>query len=221
MGEHRRRRLATALAVAVGVLATGGGLALAAKSGKTIPVAADGTITACAKLPEGRLRMVGKPTECKKREQVVTWNQRGSGSGGGADPGDVVVGTLTLGSTTVSLHAFSFGATAEIVTSGGGGAGSGKVKVADIEVLKDIDGLTMDSTEGVFTGKHHPSITVVLFNPGTTTVRATYTFSGVFFTGTRQFSAGALEQLTFHYDKIKLVIGARTFSFDIAANKKL
>ncbi|MDX6376403.1 MAG: Type secretion system effector, Hcp [Gaiellaceae bacterium] len=220
MGEHRRRHLAIAVAVVAGVLVTGGGLALAEKSKKPIPIGADGTITACAKLPEGRLRMVGKPKECQKREQVVTWNQKGAGTGGGT-PGDVVVGTLTLGSTTVSLHAFSFGATGEIVTSGGGGSGAGKVKVADIEVLKDVDGLTMDSTEGVFTGKHYPTIAIVLFNPGTTTVRATYTFSDVLFTGTQQFSAGALERVTFHYDKIKLVIGSRTFSFDVSANKKL
>ena len=59
------------------------------------------------------------------------------------------------------------------------------------------------------------------FNPGTTTPRATYTFDTVFFTGTQQFSAGALERLTFNYRQIHLTIGARTFSFDVALNKKL
>ncbi len=153
MGEHRRG-LTIALAVAAGMLATGGGLAIASKSSKTIPIGADGTITACAKQGDGRLRMVAKAENCHKHEQVVTWNQKGQ-AGGDAAPGDVVVGTLTLGATTVSIHSFSFGASNETVVSGGGGAGTGKVKVADVEVLKDIDDLTLDSTEGVFTGKHH------------------------------------------------------------------
>jgi hypothetical protein len=218
MGEHRRR-LAIGIAVAAGVLVTGGGLAIAKKSSKPIPIAADGTITACAKLHDGRLRMVAKAQACDKNEQVVTWNQ--SGPGGGGAPENVVVGTLKLGPTTVSIHAFSFGATNEVITSGGGGSGAGKVKVADVEVLKDIDGLTIDSTEGVFTGKHYPSIEIVLFNPGTTTPRATYTFDTVLFSGTQQFSAGALERLTFNYRQIHLTIGTRTFSFDVALNKKL
>jgi hypothetical protein len=164
--------------------------------------------------------MVAKARNCEKREQVVTWNQKGQ-AGGDAVPGDVVVGTLTLGATTVSIHAFSFGATNTVVTSGGGGGGTGKVKAADVEVLKDIDGLTVDSTDGVFTGKHFTALKIVLFNPGTTTPRATYTFDEVFFTGTQQFSAGALERLTFTYRQITLVIGARTFGFDVQQNKKL
>jgi len=220
MGDHRPRRLAIGLAVAAGVLATGGGLAIASKPSKTIPIAADGTITACARKHDGRLRMVAKPKACDKHEQVVTWNQKGQ-AGGDAAPGDVVVGTITLGSTTVSIHAFAFGATNEVVTSGGGGSSVGKVKVADVEVLKDIDGLTIDSTEGVFTGKHYPTIAIVLFNPGTTTPRATYTFDDVLFTGTQQFSAGALERLTFHYRKITVGIGSRTFGYDVQAGKKL
>ncbi len=218
MGEHRRG-LTIALAVAAGMLATGGGLAIASKSPKTIPVGADGTITACAKQGDGRLRMVAKAKNCDRREQVVTWNQKGQ-AGGDAAPGDVVVGTLTLGPTTVSIHAFSFGASNESITSGGGGSGAGKVRVADVEVLKDIDGLTIDSTEGVFTGKRFPTLEVVLFNPGTTTPRATYTFDEVLFSGTQQFSAGALERLTFRYREVALAIGARTFSFDVATNKK-
>ncbi len=220
MGDHRRRRLAIGLAVAAGVLATGGGLAIASKSSKTIPIAADGTITACAKKHDGRLRMVAKAKACDKNEQVVTWNQKGQ-AGGAAAPGDLVVGTLALGPTTVSIHAFAFGATNEVITSGGGGSSVGKVKVADVEVLKDIDGLTIDSTEGVFTGKHFPTIAIVLFNPGTTTPRATYTFDDVLFTGTQQFSAGALERLTFHYREMTVGIGSRTFGYDVQSGKKL
>jgi hypothetical protein len=218
MGENRRRRLAIAVAIATAVMATGGGLALASKPAKKIPVAPDGTITACAKLHDGRLRMVAKASACDKHEQVVTWNQKGPGA---SAPENVVVGTLTVGGVTVPIHAFSFGATNEIVTSGGGGgSGAGKVKAADIEVLKDIDGTTLDITEGVFTGKHVPSIAVVLFDPGATTTRATYTFQDVLFSGTQQFSAGALERITFHYDRITIGIGGQTFGYDLRVGKK-
>ena len=61
----------------------------------------------------------------------------------------------------------------------------------------------------------------MLFNPGSTTPRATYTFEDVLFTATQQFSAGALERLTFTYRKVSLAIGTRTFGFDVAQNKKL
>ncbi len=220
MGEHRRG-LTIALAVAAGMLATGGGLAIASKSSKTIPIAADGTITACAKQGDGRLRMVAKAKSCDRHEQVVTWNQKGQ-AGGDAAPGDVVVGSLALDAADpVPIHAFSFGASNETIVSGGTGTGSGKVKVADVEILKDIDGLTVDSTEGVFMGKHFMTLRVVLFNPGATTPRATYSFEDVLFSATQQFSAGALERLTFTYGKVTLVIGARTFRFDVGQNKKL
>lgn len=220
MGEHRRG-LTIPLAVAAGMLATGGGLAIASKSSKTIPIASDGTITACAKQGDGRLRMVAKAKNCDRHEQVVTWNQKGQ-AGSDAAPGDTVVGTLALDAVApVSIHAFSFGAGNEIIVSGGGGAGSGKVKVADVEILKDIDSLTIDSTESVFAGKPFATLKVVLFNPGATTPRATYSFERVLFSGTQQFSAGALERLTFTYRKVTLVIGARTFKFDVGQNKKL
>jgi hypothetical protein len=219
MGDHRRRGLAIAAAVACGVLATGGGLALASKKpAKTIPPAADGTITACARHQDGRLRLVANASKCTKKEQVVTWNQKGPG-GTADDPGSVVVGELTLNGVTVPIHAFSFGAT-NTVTLGGSGGGAGKVKVADIEILKDIDGLTIDTTDAVFTGQHLTSVLVVLFNPGTTTPRATYNFQTVFPDGTQQFSAGALERLTFAYEKVTVTIGADHFSYDLRQGKK-
>jgi type VI protein secretion system component Hcp len=226
MGDNRRRGLAIAAAITAGVLATGGGLALASKKPKkTIPIASDGTITACARQHDGRLRLVANASQCTKHEQVVTWNKTGPGID--AAPGDVVVGSLTLGPVnaqppnTVPIHAFSFGATNQTVISSGGGGGAGKVKVADIEVLKDIDDLTLDSTEGVFTGKRFPTLTIVLFDPGATTTRATYTLKNVFFTGTQQFSAGALERLTVAYSQITVDVGGATFGYDLAGNKKL
>src|SRR5207244_3238775 len=125
--------------------ATGGGLALASKKpAKTIPPAADGTITACARHQDGRLRLVANASKCTKKEQVVTWNQKGPG-GTADDPGSVVVGELTLNGVTVPT------------------------------VVPD---------------------------------------------GTQQFSAGALERLTFAYEKVTVTIGADHFSYDLRQGKK-
>ena len=93
--------------------------------------------------------------------------------------------------------------------------------MADIEILKDIDGLTIDTTDAVFTGEHLTSVLVVLFNPGTTTPRATYNFQNVFPDGTQQFSAGALERLTFAYEKVTITIGADHFSYDLRAEQEV
>src|SRR5262245_32998476 len=175
MADRRRRRMALAVASVAGVLAMGG-LAVAAHKTRTIPIGPDGTITACAKEGSGKLRMVAAATDCKKHEQVVTWNQKGPKGDPGPpgppgadapDPGDVVIGSLKVGTTTVPIHAFSFDASnATTIGGAGGGAGAGRAKVADIEVLKDIDDLTLSIMEDVFKGEHEPTVTVVLFDPG-------------------------------------------------------
>ena len=191
MGERRRRGVALAVASVAGVLVMGG-LAFAAHRSKTIPIGPDGTITACAKEGSGKLRMVAAATSCDKHEQVVTWNQKGpkgdpgeigpqgpQGPAGAAapDPGEVTAGTLKVGTVTVPIHAFSFDASnSTTVGSAGGGAGAGKAKVADVEILKDIDVLTLKTLKEVFTGAHEQTVTVVLYDPGTTTPRATFTF---------------------------------------------
>ncbi len=137
----------------------------AAHKPRTIPIGPDGTITACAKEGSGKLRMVAAATDCDKHEQVVTWNQKGPKGDPGAkgdpgpqgppgaaapQPGDVVIGSLTIGThdgsdprVLVRRHA-----TPTTIGSAGGGAGAGKAKFADVEVLKDIDGLTLATLEG-------------------------------------------------------------------------
>ena len=97
--------------------------------------------------------------------------------------------------------------------------------MGDVEVLKDIDGMTLDTTEAIFTGQHLTSVVVVLFDPGTTTPRVTYTFQNAFPDGTQQFIAGALERLTFAYQKVTITMGSASggghFSWDVVQNKKL
>ena len=80
-----------------GMLATGGGLAIASKSSKTIPIGADGTITACARRVTAGCGMVAKARTATKHEQVVTWNQKGQAGGRCRARRSVVVGTLALG----------------------------------------------------------------------------------------------------------------------------
>jgi hypothetical protein len=231
MGERRRRGVALAAASVAGVLVMGG-LAFAAHRATTIPIGADGTITACAKQGSGKLRMVASATSCGKHEQVVTWNQKGQKGDPGPpgqqgppgasapDPGAATAGTLTVGTVTVPIHAFSFDASnTTTIGSAGGGAGAGKAKVADIEVLKDIDALTPTTLKDVFEGRHEPTVTVVLYAPGTTTPRATFIFDTVFFTGSVQTGPDDLEHLKFAFGKFREVIGADSFGWDVSANK--
>ena len=37
----------------------------------------DGTISACYERGDGRLRVVADPSECTRKEQTLSWNQRG------------------------------------------------------------------------------------------------------------------------------------------------
>ena len=104
------------------MLATGGGLALASKKpAKTIPPAADGTITACARHQDGRLRLVANASKCTRRSRSSPGTRRVQADGAADDPGSVVVGELTLNGVTVPIHAFSFGAT-NTITLGGSAA---------------------------------------------------------------------------------------------------
>jgi|tagenome__1003787_1003787.scaffolds.fasta_scaffold20186273_1 type VI protein secretion system component Hcp len=235
MADRRRRRLTLAAASVAGVLAMGG-LAVAAHKSRTIPIGPDGTITACAKEGNGKLRMVAAATSCDKHEQVVTWNQKGpkgdpgpkgepgpQGPPGAAapEPGDVVAGLLTIGAhAAVPIHAFSFDVTNATTIGGpGGGAGAGKAKVADVELVKDIDDLTLSILDDVFRGERETTVTVVLYDPGATTTRATFTFTNVFLTESGQTGGDDLEHVKFVFQKFEEKIGTSTFRWDVAQNK--
>ena len=231
MGERRRRGVALTVASVAGVLVMGG-LAFAAHRAKTIPIGPDGTITACAKEGSGKLRMVAAATSCTRHEQVVTWNQKGpkgdpgaigpQGPAGAAapDPGAATAGTLKVGTVTVPIHAFSFDASNSTTIGGaGGGGGAGKAKVADVEILKDIDVLTLKTLKEVFNGTHEQTVTVVLYDPGTTTPRATFTFETVFFTESAQTGPDDLEHLKFAFAQFTEDVGSDSFGWNITQNK--
>jgi hypothetical protein len=231
MGERRRRGVALAVASVAGVLVMGG-LAVAAHRSATIPIGADGTITACAKQGSGKLRMVASATACDKHEQVVTWNQKGQkgdpgppgpqGPAGAAapQPGDVTAGTLTVGTVTVPIHAFAFDVSNTLtIGTPGGGAGAGKAKVAAVEVLKDIDGLTLQTLNDVFDGSREQTVVVVLYDPGTTHQRAKFTFGDVFFTDSKQTGPDDLEHVEFAFANFREDIGTAHFAWDVTHNK--
>src|SRR5205085_2906968 len=79
----------------------------------------------------------------------------------------------------------------------GAGGGAGKAKVADVEVLKDIDDQTLAILKDVFNGTHETTVTVVLFDPGATTTLATFTFTTVSFTESGQTGGDDLEHVKF------------------------
>jgi hypothetical protein len=235
MGERRRRGVALAVASVAGVLVMGG-LAYAAHRSTSIPVGPDGTITACAKRGSGKLRMVASATACDKHEQVVTWNEKGPKGDPGAQgpigpqgppgaaapkPGDEIAGTLKVGTATpVPIHTFSFDVSNTVsLGTAGGGAGAGKAKAADVELLKDIDPLTLHLLQDVVQGRREQDVTVVLYNPGATTTRATFAFSDVFFTGSKQTGPDDLEHVTFAFEEVTETIGTAHFTWNFAQNK--
>jgi hypothetical protein len=63
-------------------LALAGGTMLAAQAGNGTKAAA--TIHACAKMPEGQLRIIGAAKSCKKNERTLNWNVQGEKGDPGA-----------------------------------------------------------------------------------------------------------------------------------------
>src|SRR5262249_7074032 len=136
------------------------------------------------------------------------------------EPGDVTAGTLKVGTVTVPIHAFSFDASnSTTIGSATGGAGAGQAKGADIEGPKGIDGLTPQTLHHLVPGAHEPTVTVVLYAPGTTTPRATFTFETVFFTESAQSGPDDLEHLKFVFASFTEDIGADSFGWNVVQNK--
>jgi len=60
---------------------------------------------------------------------------------------------------------------------------------------------------------------VILFDPGATTTRATFTFTTVFFTGSTQTGGDDLEHVKFAFESFKEQIGPTSFGWNVAQNK--
>jgi len=80
-----------------------------------------------------------------------------------------------LGTDTFAIGAWTFGATQSISTTGGGGSGAGKATITDLNVQKQFDECSPALFNGVTTGKHFQTVSLVQQDKKTTTMTVTLT----------------------------------------------
>lgn len=136
----------------------------------------------------------------------------------------MTVDTLN-GNNPTPILAFSLGGSnATTIGSGTGGAGAGKVNFSDLNVSKFVDGLSVPMLKALALGQHFNFVTIEVFEVGSATPFATYTFSTVFVTSdvigsnTSQVS----ESASFAFGKIEssIILNGTTFNscFNIVTN---
>jgi type VI secretion system secreted protein Hcp len=123
------------------------------------------------------------------------------------------------------IQAFSLGGTNTGTSSSGGGGGAGKASFSDLNVSKFIDGLSVPLLKAVATGEHIKTVKIEVFEIGSQTPFAVYTFSDALVTAdvlgssTTQVS----EQAAFDYSRIASSITLNGIQYDscwdLAANK--
>jgi type VI protein secretion system component Hcp len=123
------------------------------------------------------------------------------------------------------IQAFSLGGSNTGSSSSGGGAGAGKASFSDLNVSKFIDGLSVPLLKAVATGQHIRTVKIEVFEIGSQTPFAVYTFSDALVTAdvlgssTTQVS----EQAAFDYAKIASSITLNGIQYDscwdLEANK--
>lgn len=201
----------------------------------------------------GDLRVVGTTDACKHNETRLTWNARGpagpQGPAGPAGPsgpegpagrdghdgrdGDsgtpppAVTAQMRIdgvnGGSATPISSFSLGATDTVSTSSGGGAGAGKVTFSNLLVSKTVDGDSVPLLQAASTGQTLSKLSIDVFNAGSATPFATYTFENVVVTSTILGSATSLvgEQDAFDFGRITadVTLNGQTFHscFDIKA----
>jgi type VI secretion system secreted protein Hcp len=119
------------------------------------------------------------------------------------------------------ISAFTLGATDTVSTSTGGGAGAGKVTFSNLVVTKTLDGVSVPLLHAASTGQVLHTLSIDVFNAGSATPFATYTFQDVIVTSTVFGSAASIvgEQDAFDFGKIiaDVTINGQTFHscFDV------
>ena len=207
-------------------------------------------IVACVSA-SGDLRIANDNYGCRRNETTLTWNVQGpAGAPGPAgaqglagpegpagrdgrdgrdgDPGTPppsVTAQMRIdgvnGGTATPIGSFSLGATDTASTSSGGGAGSGKVTFSNLIVTKTLDGDSVPLLQAASTGQVLSRLSIDVFNVGSATPFATYTFENVVVTSTILGSPASLvgEQDAFDYRKITtdVTINGQTFHncFDV------
>ena len=111
------------------------------------------------------------------------WSDSRAESAPAAVPSTQAVGKITLtdvvGTSDVSTTIRSFGWSGQNAgdTASGGGSGSGKLTASDGTVGIDTASTSPLLFNALATGRHLPTVTVVVFAPGTTTRREQWTFT--------------------------------------------
>ena len=213
-------------------------------AGLRLHAAAD-VIVACAS--SSGLRIVGSAGECRKDETPLTWNAQGQagpqgiagpagpegpagrdgrdGRDGNNTPPPTVTAQMRIdgvnNGAATPIAAFSLGATDTISTSTGSGGGAGKVTFSNLVVSKTLDGASVPLLHAASTGQVLHTVSIDVFNAGSATPFATYTFQDVIVTSVVFGSATSLvgEQDAFDFGKITadVTINGQTFHscFDV------
>ena len=136
----------------------------------------------------------------------------------------MTVDTLN-GNNPTPILAFALGGSnATTIGSATGGAGAGKVNFGDLNVTKFIDGLSVPLLKALALGQHFNFVKIEVFEVGSPTPFATYTFSLVFVTADQVGSnVNQLnESVSFVFGKIEssIILNGTTFNscFDIQSN---
>jgi type VI secretion system secreted protein Hcp len=215
--------------------------------------AQSGTIRACVS-GNGNIRIVGAGESCGNQGSLLIWNAQGApgpagpqGPAGPAGPqgpegpagrdGRDATGpappeaTVTLQMTVGGMNggqptpilAFSLGATNTGVVGGGGG-GAGKVSFQDLSVSKLLDGMSVSLLRAAATGNHIKAMLIEVFEIGSSSPFAVYTFEDVFVTAD-VFGASnqaPSENVSFNFAKIisDVTFGGTTFHtcYDVKNN---
>src|SRR5215471_12955438 len=188
------KRLTRAASASV-LMVVGAGLGLHAAGDSSV-------IVACVS-NNGQMRIVGSTAECKQSESALAWNIQGpagpqglQGTAGAAGPegpagrdgrdggnnappptvtAQMRIDGVNSGSAT-PITSFSLGATDTVTTGGGAGGGAGKVTFSNLVVTKTVDGDSVPLLQAASTGQILPRLSIDVFNAGSSTPFATYTF---------------------------------------------
>jgi len=109
-------------------------------------------------------------------------------------------------------------------TTIGGGAGAGKVNFQDIVISKVSDAISPRLLLETAQGRHIQRVTINVYAAGSTTAQVTYRLEDVIITGfnnTHVPGAGAVENVTLKFDRLRVDAGGQEMTWDVSANTKL
>lgn len=123
----------------------------------------------------------------------------------------------------ITISNYSWGVSNTSTTTSGGGASAGRAVFAPFSFEKAIDDNSVAIATAASNGRHFPTATVTLFEPGTTKPLSIFTLTNVSVGGTTHESKSIpTESVSLNYEKIKWVYKASaadlTFCWDVAGS---